>query len=49
MYLSYGTRPDITFVIEQLSRHNSDSRAGHLYITKQVLRYLKETIMLSIE
>ena len=30
IYLSYGTRLDIAFVVEQLSRHNSDSRVKHL-------------------
>ena len=49
MYLSCGTRPDIAFVVGQLSRHNSDSRARHLRIAKQVLQYLKETITLGIE
>ena len=49
MYPSCGTRPDITFVVRQLSYHNSDPRIGHLGIAKQVLRYLKDTITLGIE
>lgn len=48
MYLSCGTRPDIAFVVGQLSCHNSDPRVGHLRIAKQVLRYLKRTITLGI-
>lgn len=48
MYLSCGTRPNIASVVGQLSWHNSDLRAGHLRIAKQVLRYLKETITLGI-
>ena len=34
IYLSCGTRPDITFVMGQLSRHNSDRCIGHLRIAK---------------
>lgn len=49
IYLSCGTRPDIAFVVEQVSRRNSDPRAGHLRVAKQVLRYLKDTITLGIE
>ena len=49
MYLSYGTYPDIAFVVGQLSRHNTDPQIGHLRIAKQVLRYLKGTITLGIK
>ena len=49
MYLSYRTRQDITIVVGQLSRHNSDPRAGHLCIAKYVLRYLKGMITLGIK
>ena len=49
MYLSCGTRPDIAFVVGQLSCHNSDPHVRHLRIAKQVLRYLKGTITLGIE
>ena len=49
MYLSCGTRPNIAFMVEQLSRHSSDPQMGHLRIAKQVLRYLKGTITLAIE
>ena len=48
MYLSCGTRPDIAFVVGQLSRHNSNPRVGHLRIPKQVLCYLKRTITIGI-
>lgn len=48
IYLVCGTRPNIAFVVGQLSRHNSDPRSGHLRVAKQVLRYLKETITLGI-
>lgn len=36
-------------MVEKLNYHNSNPRIGHLYITKQVLRYLKKTITLDIE
>ena len=49
IYLSYGTRPDIAFVIGQLNCHNSDLQAEHLRIAKQVLQYLKKTITLGIK
>ena len=49
MYLSCGTRPNIAFVVGQLSWHNSDPQMGHLRIAKQVLHYLKRTITLGIE
>ena len=49
IYLSCGTRPDIAFIIGQLSCHNSDLQAEHLRIIKQVLQYLKGTITLGIK
>lgn len=39
MYLKYRTRSDIAFVVEQLSQHNSNSRAGYFRIAQQVLCY----------
>ena len=49
IYLSYETQPDITFVVGQLSCHNSDLHVGYLYIAKQVFCYLKDIITLDIE
>ena len=48
IYLACETRPDIAFVVGQLSRHNSDPRIDHICIAKQTLRYLKGTSTLSI-
>lgn len=43
MYLACGARPDIAFVVGQLSRHNCNPQAGHICIAEQTLRYLKRT------
>lgn len=48
MYFSCGTRPDISFVVGQLSRHNADPRKGHLRAVKRVVRYLKGTIEMGL-
>lgn len=48
IYLACETRPDIAFVVGQLSRHNSDPRVGHIRIAKQSVRYLKGTSTLGI-
>ena len=34
IYLTYETRPDIAFVIGQLSRYHSDLRVDHIRIAK---------------
>ena len=43
MYLSYRIKPDIAFVVSQISRHNADPRKKYLWVTKKVVKYLKET------
>lgn len=43
IYLLWGTRPDIAFVVGQLSRHNINLRKRHFRVAKQVVRYLKQT------
>lgn len=48
MHLACGTRPDISFIVGQLGRHNSDPRVGHMRIAKQVVRYLEGTASLSL-
>lgn len=37
MYLVYKTRPDIFFVVWQLSIHNFDPKAGYISVVKQVV------------
>lgn len=46
IYLSCGTRPNIAFIVGQLSKRNADSRVGYLKAAKRVLKYLKGTIHL---
>ena len=48
MFLSCDTRPDIAFAVGQLSKHNSDPRAGHMKAAKKVVRYLKGTMHLGL-
>lgn len=44
IYLLCGTRPDIAFVVGQLSRHNADPRNGHLQAAKREVKELKGTV-----
>lgn len=46
--LTCGTKLDIAFIVVQLSYYNLYPQIEHFYIAQQVLRYLKETIILSI-
>ena len=48
IYSACRTRPDIAFVVGQLSRHNSDPQMDHMRIAKQTLRYLKGICTLGI-
>ena len=43
-YLSCKTRPDIAFVVGQLSRLNSDSQLGYVRVIRRVVWYLKRSI-----
>ncbi|UYV83919.1 hypothetical protein LAZ67_X000609 [Cordylochernes scorpioides] len=43
MYLSVGTRPDITFYVSQLSQYSKDPKVIHLTALKRIYRYLKGT------
>lgn len=42
LYLTYGTRPDIVFVMGQLNCYNSDPRVSHIYITNKLFNISKE-------
>lgn len=48
IYLAYGIRPNIAFVVGQLGKHNADPQRGHLYVAKRVMQYLKGTINLGL-
>jgi hypothetical protein len=43
MYAALGTRPDISFAVTSLSRHNETPLMTHLTAAKRVLKYLKKT------
>ena len=43
MYAALGTRLDISYAVNLLSRYNIDPRTRHLTAAKRVLRYLKKT------
>lgn len=48
IYFTGSRRPNIAFVIGQLSRYNIDLRKGYLRAVKKVVQYLKGTIQLSL-
>ena len=48
MYLYIGTRPDLSFAIQFLSRYQSNPGRAHWNAALHVLRYLKGTIDLKI-
>lgn len=48
IYLLYDTRPNISFAIDQLSKHNSNSRMSYIRVAKKVIYYLKGNIYLEL-
>lgn len=48
IYPLYNTRPDIAFVVEQLSKHNNNLKKDYLWAAKKVVRYLKGTIEMKL-
>ena len=48
MYLSVGTKPDITYIISNLARFSSKPTTDHWNAVKRVMRYLSGTTKLEI-
>lgn len=48
MYLACGKRPNISFVVGQLSRHNVNPRKGYLGAAKRVVQYLRGTMEMGL-
>ena len=48
MYLACGRKPNIAFVVGQLSKHNADPRKGHLKAAKKVVRYMNGTMQMKL-
>lgn len=44
IYLAYGTRLDIAFIVGQFNKHNIDFKKKHLRAAKRVVKYLKGII-----
>lgn len=44
LYLVQGTRPDLAFAVNNVSRFNSNYRSSHWAAVKRIMRYLKGTI-----
>lgn len=48
LFLAQGTRPDIAFAVNDVSRFNNNHRTTHWKAVKRILRYIKGTIDLKI-
>lgn len=44
LYLVQGTRPDIAFAVNSVSRFNNNHRKSHWMAVKRILRYVKGTV-----
>lgn len=49
LYAGQGTRPDITFIVNYLSRYMQNPGKGHWLAVKRVFRYLKGTTGAKLE
>ena len=48
LYLSIGTRPDITYAVSSVAKFCADPSKQHLTAVKRILRYLKGTAHLGL-
>lgn len=48
MYFGCGKRPDITFAVDQLSKHNANPRNSYLRAAKRVVGYLKGIMQMGL-
>ena len=48
IYLSYSIKPDILFIVGQLSKRNNHPSIGYLRAANQVIYYLKDIMHLGI-
>lgn len=46
IYLASETKPNITFIIGQISKYSANPRKSHLWVLKRVVRYLKKTMQM---
>lgn len=46
IYLFYSSRPNITFIIDHFSNHNSNFKNDHMKDVKKIMQYLKKTMYL---
>jgi hypothetical protein len=46
-YLTF-TRPDLTYVVQQMCLHMHDPRESHLAVLKRLLRYVRGTVDLGL-
>lgn len=48
IYLSYNTRSDIGFTIDQLSKHNTNLYIRYIKVAKRIICYIKDKIHLRL-
>lgn len=48
MYLLFRKKPNIIFIIDELSRYNTNKQKSRLQVVKGIVRYLKKTIQMGL-